>query len=644
MKMRHPALRLCDEELMENGAAYSDVQNQLHIMLRKYVEENKRDEYRKVGGEIPYPVCMLFIGDRIREEAEEYIVPQMMRHWPSSFRQVGRDRLAIVFIDRNKEKPFRDLPNCRHYCLTAQEPLKTLENNAEDCKGINACIRELRNVISGADTGRMRIVAAVCVEDPDSLITGDVLAITEQFFYDTLNHNNISREGRVFAFLPDDFRSEEEFDQVQDFFIKWKKWTKRELKEEECPNVYMRFGSSVKRVTSVAPIVSRTLVFDKRDSNGILDSDHWRDRLTADVLETEMPVEGAAIQIPGTIPDKLNDEYVLLKAMDPANWRKPFENEETVQDTELLMQLMKSEMGDVDRSIYRWLDLACVARVESDARDNISRGSVLSMNEVESYCFGSSIRMMFREFEREFLGRPLPDSLNRLVASLRSSAQTEAMEETLNLIIRQTSDRIPERVPSDRPIQYLPEQIWRIKDDYIVPAYAALAPKCEEVLIHKWALRCREKVRDVREGIRKKNDLLEQFSEIQKHEVASESSFWNEVNYTGPNMDRIDARDIADYTNAVINVMKQPEEKNFRELFRIVRAKILDPNYPYLGSRIRAICHTSSASSLQADASFTIDSGVSQGKKITFTDVKEFGFIRFLRECDRLRDLKTEEV
>ena len=109
-------------------------------------------------------------------------------------------------------------------------------------------------------------------------------------------------------------------------------------------------------------------------------------------------------------------------------------------------------------------------------------------------------------------------------------------------------------------------------------------------------------------------------------------------------MDRIDARDIADYTNAVINVMKQPEEKNFRELFRIVRAKILDPNYPYLGSRIRAICHTSSASSLQADASFTIDSGVSQGKKITFTDVKEFGFIRFLRECDRLRDLKTEEV
>ena len=67
MKMRHPALRLCDEELMENGAAYSDVQNQLHIMLRKYVEENKRDEYRKVGGEIPYPVCMLFIGDRIRE-------------------------------------------------------------------------------------------------------------------------------------------------------------------------------------------------------------------------------------------------------------------------------------------------------------------------------------------------------------------------------------------------------------------------------------------------------------------------------------------------------------------------------------------------------------------------------------------------
>ena len=76
---------------MENGAAYSDVQNQLHIMLRKYVEENKRDEYRKVGGEIPYPVCMLFIGDRIREEAEEYIVPQMMRHWPSSFRRSRRE-------------------------------------------------------------------------------------------------------------------------------------------------------------------------------------------------------------------------------------------------------------------------------------------------------------------------------------------------------------------------------------------------------------------------------------------------------------------------------------------------------------------------------------------------------------------------
>ena len=50
MKVRYPAFQLCGEELMENGAVYSDVQNQLHLMLRKYVDEKNKDEYRKDVG------------------------------------------------------------------------------------------------------------------------------------------------------------------------------------------------------------------------------------------------------------------------------------------------------------------------------------------------------------------------------------------------------------------------------------------------------------------------------------------------------------------------------------------------------------------------------------------------------------------
>ena len=81
-------------------ADIDNIQNQMHLMLRKYVEERTAEEGVTVGGEIPYPAFIIFVGDRICKEAQSDIIPEMRHHWPTSFAGAGfgTDTNVVTFI------------------------------------------------------------------------------------------------------------------------------------------------------------------------------------------------------------------------------------------------------------------------------------------------------------------------------------------------------------------------------------------------------------------------------------------------------------------------------------------------------------------------------------------------------------------
>ena len=174
-------------------ADIDNIQNQMHLMLRKYVEERTAEEGVTVGGEIPYPAFIIFVGDRICKEAQSDIIPEMRHHWPTSFAGAGFGRLLYLLIDRDPDTKIDD--DCGvHCCLTSQEPLRSLADNVDDCKAVNKGIRQLCQKASAVPGARnMRIVAVTSVEDPDSLITGEVLALARQFGKSVLNQR--SNEG-----------------------------------------------------------------------------------------------------------------------------------------------------------------------------------------------------------------------------------------------------------------------------------------------------------------------------------------------------------------------------------------------------------------------------------------------------------------
>ena len=112
-------------------ADIDNIQNQMHLMLRKYVEERTAEEGVTVGGEIPYPAFIIFVGDRICKEAQSDIIPEMRHHWPTSFAGAGFGRLLYLLIDRDPDTKIDD--DCGvHCCLTSQEPLRSLADNIDD--------------------------------------------------------------------------------------------------------------------------------------------------------------------------------------------------------------------------------------------------------------------------------------------------------------------------------------------------------------------------------------------------------------------------------------------------------------------------------------------------------------------------------
>ena len=64
-------------------AELDNIQNQLHLMLRQYVENKRQTGETIVGGEIPYPTLIVFVGNKICNEALNGILPEMKRHWHS---------------------------------------------------------------------------------------------------------------------------------------------------------------------------------------------------------------------------------------------------------------------------------------------------------------------------------------------------------------------------------------------------------------------------------------------------------------------------------------------------------------------------------------------------------------------------------
>ena len=307
-------------------AELDNIQNQLHLMLRQYVENKRQTGETIVGGEIPYPTLIVFVGNKICNEALNGILPEMKRHWPTSFASSGMGRLLYLLIDRNSDLKIED--ECGEHCsLTSPNPLKSLADNTDDCGAINKCIRNLclkGNTIK--DVKDMRIVAVTDVGDADSLITGEVLALSRQFCKMLLNQT--TNEGELFAFLPHNITvSEVEYNQSYEFFVKWKDWNDS---KGEFPRIFMRFENSTKRgpVKDGIPAVCHTMIFDSVDNRGIPVTDGWRNRLMVDVLELSRPMDTESIHTPGEIEKTISKEYILLKAMDPANWAMPLGYEE----------------------------------------------------------------------------------------------------------------------------------------------------------------------------------------------------------------------------------------------------------------------------------------------------------------------------
>ena len=614
-------------------ADIDNIQNQMHLMLRKYVEERTAEEGVTVGGEIPYPAFIIFVGDRICKEAQSDIIPEMRHHWPTSFAGAGFGRLLYLLIDRDPDTKIDD--DCGVLCcLTSQEPLRSLADNVDDCKAVNKGIRQLCQKASAVPGARnMRIVAVTSVEDPDSLITGEVLALARQFGKAVLNQR--SNEGELFACFPNRISLDEDgCRQAYDFWNKWKEWNDS---KGSFPNIFMRFGNKATAADGGVPAVRHTFIFDCIDNNGAYDTEHWRDRLMADVLEIPRPADLEKMHAPGVIEDKLNYEYVLLKAMDPSNWKMPSERQRTTwRSAGELKALMEKEIAgprgdDVESSIQKWLRRACVSKVWENARTE-----VLSVDKIEDYYFGTSIMRMFAEFKNQFLGRKIPGDLLARITEAGSAEQIERTLEYLQDLITETKKPIPDRGAYSGPTSLVSyNSIWTFKESVIDPAYIRLAPVCTEALVHEWAIECRDVLLEKKAGNSATVDIMALFAEIHNHEVIAQSNYWGDILYDGPKMRPLSRSDTDLYRRAVRNVMENPSEKNLYKLFDVVNKRISDENYPVF-TRIRAACQSTSLYPLKADGgTTTIENGVSRGERVTLTIVPNLNFSSFIYECNQ---------
>ncbi|MBQ8054991.1 MAG: hypothetical protein IJ198_14515 [Lachnospiraceae bacterium] len=610
-----------------------NIRNQMHLMLRKYVEQMNEDEGTAVGGEIPYPVFIVFVGDRICKEAREYILPEMKRHWPTCFAGASVGRLLYLLIDRDPDTQIRD--DCGvHGCLTSEKPLKSLTESMEDCKAVNNAIRKVcEKASSVAGANNMRLIAVTSIEDPDSLLTGEVLALVRQFGKAILMQR--SNEGELFACLPDRVSlSEEGVRQGYDFWVNWKKWNDV---NGRFPNIFMRFGSRALPADGGVPAVRNTFIFDCIDNNGANDIDHWRDRLMADVLEIPRPADLNPMHIPGVIEDELNYEYVLLKAMTPSNWEMPSERKVLPWNSaDDIRSLMEKEIAgprgdDVEASIQKWLQRACVAKV----RNHVG-GEVQSVDKIEDLYFGASIKRMFGEFKKQFLGRKISAGLLEKFTQVKGDKQIEKTLDFLQELIGQTKKKVPDRGDYPGPTSLLSySSIWAFKEDVIDPSYIRRASNCTEALIHEWAIECREALLERRAGDGASTDTMSTFAEIHNHEVIAQSNYWGAILYDGPKMSPLSKADSAAYKKAVSEVMRDPSERNLFKLFDLVDKRIEDEDYPSF-RRIRATCQTTDLFPLAADGgTVRIADGVSKGERVTFTIVPKLDFIRFAFECNQ---------
>lgn len=622
---------------MGANSNYGEIQSRLHIMLRSYVEDSLLSERGKIGGEIPYPALVVFVGDNICNEAVDCIIPEMKRHWPTSFANGKTGRLQLLLVDRTNTREIVG-GNCLHYCLTSPGPLRSLADNIDDCRAVNDSILSIfNNVGTNPDARNMRIIAVTSVDDPDSLITGEVLAVSRQFGKDLIHQ--VVNPGELFAFLPDRASLQEQgYRQTFDFLVKWKEWADENGK---LPNVYMRFGTTSTRATAATraiPAVGRALIFDCIDNRGNPDTDHWRDRLMVDVLETARLIEDERIHIPGIVEDKLNDEYVLLRAMDPDNWKMPLEKKKEIWRTadELKEQMKKeiigSEGNDVENCIAKWLQRACVARLS----DGNVMGGFYPVKDIEDRFFGTSIRHMYSRFREEFMSRKAPDSFLEKFTTIKREDQIQKTITFLEEIIDDTRKEAPDRGEYPNTMCQMPHDvsIWDFKENTIDPCYTGLAPKCAEALIHSWAEECKEALSNVLAESQGALDQADRFAEICSNEERAERNLWSDVPYDGPTMKELDRKDINVYKAAVKRIMEYPSQESFYKLFTIVRERMESENYPSIQQRIRAICHTTDARSPQADGGrFKIENGVDEGKIITFTKVSDFAFVQFFADC-----------
>ena len=612
----------------------STLQESFHQALSEYIEEISV-ERSTTGNEIPYPVLIVFLGDRIREELDEYILPEMKKHWPGSFSHTGNGRLIICSIDRKDDSPDPNLDNCFHLKMT-QEPLSSLESDLPLCKEINSVIRSSKNLLNKYDLelSRLRIILATSVEDKDSLIAGDILAIMKKFSEKVLRQDNI-RNTRLFAFLPDDFYQEEEFDQTTNFFLKWMDWKNRNLPQEKCPKVYNRFGDTFIEVCNLGAMAYQTYLFDSIDNkgNGCV-KDGRRAEMLVNVLETEMPSNGSPLQIPGFIPQSLGKEYAIIKALDPKRWEGYSGSSDEKADEEDITEILKTTLGTVENEIRDKLELVCISRFEPQ------KTRTLRLKEWEKEYFGHNFEDFYKLWEESFLKTPLPKSIKEYLKTIRSPRQQDKVETSLRLFVERQFDPVRSLSDLERVISCNTDDLYNVRDD-IINAYARLHLNSETRLLKIWAENCLEEMKKNKEQVLEEYRLITEFSEMQRVEENRLARRWEGINYLGPVMS-VDAQSRQLYTSKVLSSMRIKTNNMFRQLIEFVTDKITDDNYPDLTQTVKLLCKVN----LSTDPdhhSFVIDRGLDKGKKITFTDVAAFPMISLLIECDELKDLIIEE-
>ena len=612
----------------------SNLQENLHNKLNEYADHRQRRGEAGVGGDIPSATLMIFVGNRIRREAVDHIIPEMKRHWPISFSESGQGRLLFLFVDRNNDDPIDETGICEHYCLTA-EGGSTLENRDDDCRRINACMGQIMRKANGPDLSRMRLVVVTCVEDPDSLITGEIMAIAKKHGHASLLHDNIATEGRLFAFLPDSFRSRKEAEETKEFFLKLMQWQRTDLPKNEAPAVYMPYeDDEAERANEIGAIVSHTLLFDSRDSYGVSDTIHWRDELLVDVLETDAATQHL-VQSPGIVQSGISYEYVLLEAMEPSRWNGLGGSVKVITDPEQIRGMMVRELGDISEEIQRWLGLVCVARAQSD--DGAEKG-IFSVKEAEEYYFGSSISGMFGEFKKTLEKKTLPRSIQTMAESVGNTEQAKELEKSLNKILETTREDMPEGAFSRTPLQPGFTDVWALRDNMIIPLYKELASGCVDAMVHKWAKDCSVILQQSREKIEKSSTIMLGFEEIRKHEIKVQKEYWRGIDYNGPEMEPIRGTDAEKYRNLVTAVMKRGSDRDITELLEFADSKVKNPNVPHSEGRVRVMCHLYDARGAAISPAYqlVINSGVSKGRKITFSNIENLALVRLL---SRFREL-----